>query len=236
MQIRATGPQYSELFDAIIETTTPFDEESVIDYEVGVKTEFLDRRARLNAALYHTDYSDYQTTTILGGASTFVFNAGDADINGMELEGNYLIFESLSLSAFTSWLDVDFKDGLVETPAPKWKFGTGLTYTTDTSYGDWLASLYYSWTDVRYSADPGFNATNRFMPGEDYFVLNGRLQLNIGNITHAEIGRNLTDEDYTTQVFPNLSLVGVGTVVESESALAAPGEPRYLGFEARYNF
>lgn len=236
LQIRATGVQYSELLDDFVDTTTPYDEESVIDYELGLKSDMLDNRLRLNAAIYRTDYTDYQMSTIVGGTSTYVFNAGDAEIDGVEAETTYLLTDKLSLNAFMSWLDMNFKDGLVESAAPEWKYGVGFNYTTDTRYGNWLASLNYSWTDEKNSSDPEFNENNRFMPEDDYFLLNGRLQLTLGDISLALIGRNLTDEEYTSQVYPQLSLVMAGFLNNDEAATAVPGGPRYLGFEARYNF
>jgi len=45
----------------------PFAPEVVTDYEVGVKADFLDHRLRVDAAGYHSDYSDVQRTVVRNG-------------------------------------------------------------------------------------------------------------------------------------------------------------------------
>ncbi|MCK9543088.1 MAG: TonB-dependent receptor [Novosphingobium sp.] len=66
---------------------TPFDPEEVTDYEFGIKSEFLDRRARLNIALFTSDYKDIQKSTIVsngqGGTATIVANAASARVKGL---------------------------------------------------------------------------------------------------------------------------------------------------------
>jgi len=57
-------------------------------YELGVKTTLFERRAQINASVFHYDYRDYQAFT-LTGLSPFVFNT-DATSNGAELELHFL--------------------------------------------------------------------------------------------------------------------------------------------------
>jgi iron complex outermembrane receptor protein len=70
----------------------PFDPEELRSYEVGAKSDFLDRRVRLNASVFFSDYSDMQLTLSscpqygVGLPCAVVANAGDAEIRGAELE------------------------------------------------------------------------------------------------------------------------------------------------------
>src|SRR5690606_10489832 len=72
----------------------PFEQEKATSYEAGLKTMLLDRRLRLNAAYYHTDYSNYQGLVSACpdiSPPGFAFcsatrNIGDAKIDGIELE------------------------------------------------------------------------------------------------------------------------------------------------------
>ena len=68
----------------------PFDEEYVWSYEVGAKTDWYDRRLRVNLALFYTDYTDMQLAsfaTVPGqGFQIFMRNATDSEIFGGELE------------------------------------------------------------------------------------------------------------------------------------------------------
>lgn len=62
-----------------------FDPERADTYEIGAKTQFLDRRLQLNLAAFHTDYKNLQIT-VVRGISPFIQNAGKAKIDGVELE------------------------------------------------------------------------------------------------------------------------------------------------------
>ena len=69
------------------------DEETAWNYEIGVKSTWLNNRVRANAAAYHIDWKDLQLTstraaTVNGQARTFSIleNVGKATITGIELE------------------------------------------------------------------------------------------------------------------------------------------------------
>lgn len=70
--------------------TLPFDPEKVDAWEIGLKTDFLDRRLRLNAALFRTDYEDIQLSQVALDATqrpvVINVNAGSARIDGGEIE------------------------------------------------------------------------------------------------------------------------------------------------------
>ncbi|MBK6277306.1 MAG: TonB-dependent receptor [Gammaproteobacteria bacterium] len=64
---------------------TPYDEEEVEVWEFGLKSEWLDNRVRLNAALFTNDYTDMQIAQFeagAGGASSRQVNAGAATYEG----------------------------------------------------------------------------------------------------------------------------------------------------------
>jgi len=91
--------------------------EEAWSYEIGAKTEWFDRKLRANAALFWVDYLDLVTTASTGtgggGSSVFsLFNAGDATVQGVELELAAIPVEGLQL--FTS---VGYQEGDIE-PAP----------------------------------------------------------------------------------------------------------------------
>ncbi|MDP3676320.1 MAG: TonB-dependent receptor [Novosphingobium sp.] len=68
----------------------PFRPEKVKNYEAGFKADLLDRKLRVNGAVYHVDYSELQrsivTTNANGSPVTRVTNAADARIRGAEME------------------------------------------------------------------------------------------------------------------------------------------------------
>src|SRR5690606_2858663 len=67
-----------------------FDEEFIWAYEAGLKSEWFDRRLRLNLAGFYYDYTDIQLSsaqfTPETGLIAVVENAGDAEIWGFEGE------------------------------------------------------------------------------------------------------------------------------------------------------
>ncbi len=67
----------------------PFQEEFNTSYEIGLKSEWFDQRARANLSAYYSKYKDQQSVSIEQvetGIATIVRNGGSADISGGELE------------------------------------------------------------------------------------------------------------------------------------------------------
>ena len=73
----------------------PYQPETVDTYELGVKSEWLDRRLRLNAAVFTSAYDDMQVTVqraVNNTVASQVLNAASADINGIELEATAVAY------------------------------------------------------------------------------------------------------------------------------------------------
>lgn len=93
--------------------TTPVDEEKITSYELGAKSEWWDRRVRLNGAVFYYNYEDRQVTQFeagLGGASSIVVNAGKSETAGMELDFTVLPTDGLMLQLTYGYLDVEYKE------------------------------------------------------------------------------------------------------------------------------
>jgi iron complex outermembrane receptor protein len=86
-----------------------FDPETAWTYEVGARIETLDGRLRFNPTAFRTDWSDIQALEAPPGA-TFVLtsNAGDAQIQGLELESEFAATDNLIFSASFSYLDAKY--------------------------------------------------------------------------------------------------------------------------------
>jgi len=69
---------------------TSFNPEDIDSYEIGVKSEWFDRRLRLNVAAFYVEYTDLQLPSVFvdsNGAVTFPpLNAGKAHMDGVEVE------------------------------------------------------------------------------------------------------------------------------------------------------
>jgi iron complex outermembrane receptor protein len=75
-----------------------FGPEKANTYELGVKSDWLDRTLQVNADVFFTKYDSIQLN-FQEGLSPTIENAGDADIKGAEIEATWIIGGGLSLAA-----------------------------------------------------------------------------------------------------------------------------------------
>ena len=210
----------------------PFDQEKNDAYEIGVKTDFLDQRARLNIAAFLYDYSDYQLETNKD-ASILIQNVASLDTKGLEIDGTFLIGPSLDVRLAYAYLDAEFKDGSIDD-------GTGNVVNlkgnrairspenTLSLSGTWRITdqwglrAEYAYTDEMY-----FTADNREeLRADDFGLLNARVDFNSesGRWGLSLIGDNLTDEEYVT------------SMIDFLVPMSLPGFGRTVRVEGRYNF
>ncbi|AIT05747.1 TonB-dependent receptor [Sphingomonas taxi] len=97
-------------------TTQTVKPEKVNNYEIGLKTQFLDRRLTLNLAGFWTDVSDYQATVNNNAINVirgYLANAGKVRSRGVEFDSSFRPSKRLSVyvsGAFTDAKYVDFKN------------------------------------------------------------------------------------------------------------------------------
>ncbi len=93
--------------------TTPFDEETVTNYEAGIKGTVLDDSLRFSATAFYTQYDDLQVliqTVGPGGipGPNLTQNAGEAESQGVELEVQWQLTEYLQLAGTYAYLDTEY--------------------------------------------------------------------------------------------------------------------------------
>ncbi|MEP7244518.1 MAG: TonB-dependent receptor [Gammaproteobacteria bacterium] len=94
---------------------TPFNPEKIWSYEVGMKSDLLERRLRFNLAAFYYDYTDLQVQDVEGN-NTVVRNAATAGITGVELESTALITQDFQFDFNATWLGSEFKDTCLADP------------------------------------------------------------------------------------------------------------------------
>ncbi|HEY5756927.1 MAG TPA: TonB-dependent receptor [Steroidobacter sp.] len=77
--------------------------EYVDGYEVGLKTEYADGRARSNFAAFYDEMKDLQVAQFLGTQFTIV-NAPEATVYGLEVENSFSLSDALTLGLDATWL------------------------------------------------------------------------------------------------------------------------------------
>jgi iron complex outermembrane receptor protein len=94
----------------------PFEEESLTNYEVGMKSEFYDNRVRLNASLYYMEWEDFQMESFrfltpgdLSSNFEQTINIDEAEAWGGEIELLALLGEGWTFTAGLGYTDSEIK-------------------------------------------------------------------------------------------------------------------------------
>lgn len=82
------------------------------NYEIGLKSEWWERRLRLNGAVFYTTFEDFQTSVSNGQVppTFFLDNAGELETRGVELEILAQVTGQLTLSGGLAYTDSTFTD------------------------------------------------------------------------------------------------------------------------------
>ena len=92
------GP--GEAVDAQLQITDDYDKEISRSIELGVKAEYMDRRVRVNAAVFKTDVDDNQFFEFFAGPFGLLRTVTTIDeltIRGFEVDATFAVTENLSI-------------------------------------------------------------------------------------------------------------------------------------------
>lgn len=127
--------------------------DSLWNYELGVRSDWLDRTLRLDASAYRIEWQDAQVRQASSdGLVVFIDNVGGVEGHGVELSLDYLppFLEGLTLNTSAAWnrtvTTEDFDDagaGIVPAgspwpSSPRWQTSTTLAYAFP--FTDWRAN------------------------------------------------------------------------------------------------
>jgi iron complex outermembrane receptor protein len=107
------GPGSNTLTSGPTADSVFVDPEIPDSYEVGLKSQWLDNRLRLNAAAYYTTFKDFQASAQVPGAFPPIFfltNAGELETKGFELEVDAALTENFSIQGSVAYTDATFSD------------------------------------------------------------------------------------------------------------------------------
>lgn len=102
------GPAFNVFFNMNNQAAFPTRDSSALapevstSYEIGLKSTLMNKKVRLNAALFNTKYANYQANVrdlLNGQPVTRLINAGDVSTRGLELEITARATPQLTLSA-----------------------------------------------------------------------------------------------------------------------------------------
>ena len=207
-----------------IGTFLSWDPEYLTTYEVGLRSELLDRRLQLNATLFYSDYKDTQFTVQRvapnGTAARLVDNAAASRIQGFELEAVLRPVRNLTFRGGLGYTDAKYtkfdptiginKDTKFAS-TPKWVATIGGQYVLPVGgVGDLIANVDYAYkSKIHYDA---YNSP--FLVQGGYGLLNARLSLELdeGRWSLSAFGTNLTNKKYINSGTDAYAVLGIVAV------------------------
>ncbi len=231
--------------DSVETATVPYDPETVDNYEIGYRSEWMDRRVIFNATLFYMDYEDKQeeiqqaSATSGTGQVTRVVNAATASIQGAELEFTWLASEGLTVRANLGLLDAEYDEFVVNTGTTASPVLTDFSSLDFRRAPDVTASLAgdYAWelgqgsallhAGARYLGKHEVDFANKpELTNDSQILIDASFSYNYNDWYFSVFGRNLTDEDGYQ----------IGFDVAGLWSYAAPRPPRTYGVEVGLHF
>jgi iron complex outermembrane recepter protein len=220
----------------------PYLPEQIDSYELGVKSELLDHRLRVNIAAYYYNYKDIQVVIVPGLSGQLFTNAGAAHADGIDADFAFAATRHLTLRAGFGYLHgyyTDFPDAERFTPngvavaipnaagdplpyAPRYSGNVGLSYTVPAPIGDFILSPTVAYTSAYpFTTDSAFEI-NRII------MVNAQLEWDSRALQGFGVqlwGKNLANEYYY-----------VSPVESSGGWYGVPGTPRTFGINVLEKF
>ncbi len=193
----------------------PTEQETQNAWEVGMKSEWMDGRVTLNAAVFRNIYDDVQRDTLDSQARQVTLNAGELTIDGAELDMKAVVTDNLVLSLSVGYLDGQYDnlvadltgdtvidgadEGLIPPRLARWSGQFGVNYDIPLE-SDALISLRGSYA---HRTSSPFNDDNTgITPSMDMVNAGIAYTTPGGQWTATLFGKNLLDDQRPTTVAP----------------------------------
>ncbi len=208
-------------------------------YEAGVKSTLFDRRLRVNATVFSSDYRDMQLASLRDGLP-LTQNAASGKAQGFELELMARLGNT-SLNAGVGWLDAEFAEdaalqntitnrnevvskGQVLPFSPEWTVNAGIEH--DFEVGGKLVTPRLQWTYASDSYSTPFLSERTRMSSRS--VIDARVSVGLTDAVRLDVfANNIFDDTYSTMQLMDASSALGGTLY---------GAPRHFGLSVRYDF
>ncbi|MCV6608077.1 MAG: TonB-dependent receptor [Campylobacterales bacterium] len=202
---------------------SPYKPEFTTNYEVGFKSYLNDMK--ITGAFYNIKWSDMQVEVpVSGGSGVFIENASEATSTGGELELDYFLSDSLTLSAGLSSVESKYDsytsgttkyDGKYVTDVPKTTTNFSLNYRGDS--GIYTGANYSSFQDIY------FDSANT--KSQSYAITNVKIGYEQKDYDIYIYGNNIFDKEYKTRAFQ-----------VQNNWYARAGAPQHFGANVKYRF
>ncbi|MCL1123656.1 TonB-dependent receptor [Shewanella surugensis] len=216
---------------------TQFDSETLYNYELGLKSSWLDGDVSSNFALFYMDRQNQQVSASQQDPDNpqrfilYTENANTSSNYGAELETHWYATDNLMLYSSFGWLETAYGDYVYQDKygnnidlsgrelahAPKFNYSLGATYRTDSG---WFANVTGSGKSAFYYSDSNESRSSA------YQIYNARIGFEAQDWAVYLWGKNLLDEQYGTRGYyfgnePDLDW--------SDKQYIRYGDPRQIG-------
>jgi outer membrane receptor protein involved in Fe transport len=190
-------------------TVPPYQPDTLTNYEVGWKTAWLDNHIRFNGALFHDVWDNFQYSVLGLNSFTEIHNAGQAVINGLESDIDWLVDEHFSVAGSASIIDSNLTTALCGVTNPATDQNVTQCPGPNDPYPPWAPA------NTQMPVSPKYKGN-----------ITGRYQWNIGDfLAHVQAslsGQSASQPDLRIEV-PN-PVTGVETPIRS----ALGKQPGYM--------
>ncbi len=241
------------------ELTRPVNPEFARNYELGFKTEWMDKRVRFNPTIFFTKYTDAQRAanviTVKQGAQfqeTVFYNAAEVTSKGIEIELQAAITDAFQIRVAASKLDAKYDSFILNQPAITAADGSQITALNQNLSGlpvprspEFSASLtaIYNW-DLSDSSK--LQLTGEFYHEDEnlfYISAAGRqydAYLDAKDLVNLSLAWTSANRQWTARLYgKNLSDERYRVASQSVATLwthSQFGEPRNYGLQLGYKF
>jgi iron complex outermembrane recepter protein len=218
--------------------------DSIKSYELGAKTDWLERRLTVNAAAYRIDWKDIQQGYLLQCGTVLSSNFGSAVVKGAELEVNDRLTQRITAGLSGTYMSAELQQSNAATGAlagdqieyvPNWQYAIYAQTTFPLlKADDGFARVDYQYTGSSYANYARLSDGSRDPESEVQVVhlLNLRTGMLYDAWEFALSGTNLLNRTVSQSLDPNANVT-----------FAIPGRPRYVmlrprmfSFSATYKF
>jgi iron complex outermembrane receptor protein len=227
--------------------------EKATTYELGLKTQFLDRMVTANVAAYYTTVRDYQANVVdagPGAVRSYLANVEKVAVKGVELDASTRAFHGFTSYVNLSWTDGEYSS-FANGPCPierisasttscdlsgrelpgvsRWAGSAGVEYRTNTTFATVEGEAYVSLDGAyrsRYYSDAAASTYSRL---PESMVFNLRTGFRAGSGWDASFWvKNLFDKKYLQYVTFQTGNSGL--------IIGSPGDQRTVGVTLRARY
>lgn len=221
-----------------------FESDELVNYEIGVKSQFADNATTLNASAFLMEWENLQVAgQDLTGAFGFIGNAGSAEVQGVEVDLTTWLGQNFYLHGQVTYLSKKelTEDQVTDTfqaigvkgdeipRVPEMTAAFAAQYNYDTPVPAWAGSLRFegSFTDESFTTLSAADPTRRFQ--DSYEIFNAR-----ANFRNDEIDLDLTL--FIENMFDEEGDVFIGGGSGGEPTSKITNRPQTIGVQVTKGF